>query len=438
MVHWAPSALEAGDRRTVNESEDLRRRLERLGVGLGLSGLRPRPVPEAAPAPRREAIEDWVSGRVVETASGSCFVSELRYPLAHSHGGLPLGALLEHAPRSLSSLAGEPFDGEPGFGRFAFLDTETTGLAGGTGTYAFLVGLGTFEDGEFVLRQCFMRDIPEERALLDVVREVLGRSRGLVTFNGRAFDWPLLETRFAMNRQPAPPVVPPHLDLLLPARRLWRLRLRSCALASLEANILGVVRSEADVPGWAIPGLYRDFLTYGRAEPLRRVFYHNAHDILSLATLAAHLCTVAREPLTALQHGEDLFSMARRCEAEGQLDRAIELYRQCLHCQLSPKARGEATRRLSQLHKRAGQAAEALELWHALAERGDVEACVELAKYYEHRAGDLVEAHCQAQRALRLLRQLRYPDRRLLAAVEHRIERLEGKIARQARPDGAL
>lgn len=419
----------------MDATEDLRKRLERLGVGLGLSGLRPRPAQEPAPAPRREAIEDWVSGRVVETDAGPCFVSEIRYPLAHVHGGLALGALLEHTPRGLGALAGEPCDDEVPFASFAFLDTETTGLAGGTGTYAFLVGLGTFEDGEFVLRQCFMRDIPEERAMLEVVRGVLERSRGLVTFNGRAFDWPLLETRFAMNRRPAPPVVPPHLDLLLPARRLWRLRLRSCALSSLEANVLGVVRSEADVPGWAIPGLYRDFITYGHAEPLRRVFYHNAHDILSLATLAAHLCAVAREPLAALRHGEDLFSLARGCEAEGELERAGELYRQCLRCQLSPAARREATRRLALLGKRTGQAAEALELWHALAEQGDVEACIELAKHYEHRAADLEQARRHAVRALRLLQHMRYPDRRQLAAIEHRLARLEAKMARALSTD---
>jgi uncharacterized protein YprB with RNaseH-like and TPR domain len=429
-------AYDGAGRRTVNQSDDLRKRLERLGVGLGLSGLRPRPEPAPAPPLRREAIEDWVSGRVVETASGPCFVSEVHYPLAHVHGSLALGALLEHTPRSLGTLAGEPCDDEVAFERFAFLDTETTGLAGGTGTYAFLVGLGTFEDGEFVLRQCFMRDIPEERAMLQVVHQVLGRSRGLVTFNGRGFDWPLLETRFAMNRQAAPAVVPPHLDLLMPARRVWRLRLQSCALSSLEAHVLGVVRGEADVPGWAIPGLYRDFLTYGRAEPLRRVFYHNAHDILSLATLAAHLCAIAREPLAALKHGEDLYSLARRWEAEGQFERAIELYRQCLRCQLTPQARREATRRLAQLHRRAGEEADALELWHALAERGDVEACVELAKYYEHRTGDLAQARRHALRALGLLRQMRYPDRRQLAQVEHRLERLERKLRNLAGHEG--
>ncbi len=419
----------------LSETEDLRKRLERLGVRLGVQGLRPQPagpsLPQELPAPPRDAIEDWVSGRIVETEAGPCFLSEIHYPAQHRHGELALGALLEYTPAALASLAGEIGELQADFRQFAFLDTETTGLAGGTGTYAFLVGLGTFEEGEFVVRQYFMRDIPEERAMLGLVCEVLAGQSGLVTFNGRAFDWPLLETRFAMNRQPLPHVARSHLDLLLPARRLWRLRLPSCALSALEAHILNVSRSEDDVPGWAIPGLYRDYLTWGRAEPLRRVFYHNAHDILSLATLAALLCQSMREPLQALKHGEDLFSLGRHFEALGESQVAVQLYQQCLRCNLAPKTRGAAMHRLSHIHRRAGQPQEAVILWHALAEKGDLVACVELAKYYEHRARDLAQAHSMATRALSLLRQLRYPDRRQVAEVEHRLRRLEAKAARR-------
>ena len=402
---------------------------------LGAQGLRPRPA-EPCPgrpgrAAEREPIQDWVSGRVVETELGPCFLSEIRYPLEHLHGPLPLGALLADSPLALGALGAAAGQELPGFDRLAFLDTETTGLAGGTGTYAFLVGIGAYHDGEFVVRQYFMRDIPEERAMLGLVRAALAPCRGLVTFNGRAFDWPLLEARFAMNREPPPPAGAWHLDLLLPARRLWRLRLQSCALSSLEAHVLGVSRSEEDVPGWAIPGLYRDYLAYGRAEPLRRVFYHNAHDILSLATLAAILCSSARQPLQTLQHGEDLFSLARQLEARGDLEGAVLLYEQSLRCQLPLRVRRAAMHALSRLHRRAGQCQEAVSLWQALAERGDLAACVELAKHYEHRTGELEEARQMTLQALGLLRRLCYPDRRKLAELEHRLRRLERKLARR-------
>ena len=424
----------------MSEIEDLRKRLARLGVRLGVQGLQPSSASTllpltTQPAPPRDAIEDWVPGRVVETEAGACFLSELRYPLEHLHGPIPLGALLESTPATLSGLAGE-VGGDSlrdDFRRFVFLDTETTGLAGGTGTYAFLVGLGVFEDEEFVVRQYFMRDIPEERAMLALLREAMEPHEGLVTFNGRAFDWPLLETRFAMNRQPAPQrAAARHLDLLLPARRLWRLRLSSCALSSLEEHVLNVSRGQDDVPGWAIPGLYRDYLTWGRAEPMRRVFYHNAHDILSLATLAALLCRSVREPLQALKHGEDLFGLGRHLEAQGDMEAAVRLYQHCLRCKLPPKTREAVMRRLSQIHRRYGQLQEAVTLWHALAEEGDFEACVELAKYYEHRVGNLTLAHKMARQARDLLQQFRYPDRRKLAEVERRLQRLEVKAGRRA------
>jgi uncharacterized protein len=423
----------------LNDSEELRQRLERLGVRLGFgnrpatpgpaAGTVPEP-PRPLPAPPRDRIEDWVSGHEVETAAGACFLSETRYPLLHVHGEMPLGALLEQDPAALAVLAGN-MDAPDGFSRLAFLDTETTGLAGGTGTYAFLVGLGVYEGDDFVVRQYFMRDIPEERALLGLVASLLADRTGLVTFNGRTFDWPLLETRFAMHRMPPPAVDGYHLDLLPLARRLWRQRLTSCALSSLEQNVLNVGRSEADVPGWAIPGLYLDFLTWGRAEPLRGVFYHNAHDIISLATLATLMCRAVRSPLEALQHGEDLFSLGKRYETLGDVATAVQLYEHSLRSQMPKNVRHTVLHHLGQIHKRAGRPAEAVTLWCSLAEHGDCEACIELAKHYEHREGDLAQARAMSEKALHLLRQHAHPDRTRMQEVEHRLQRLADKERRK-------
>ncbi len=425
----------------MSEADDLRERLERLGVRLGIGGLKPKvegsTLPARSAAPPRDAIEDWVSGRVVDAAGGACFLSESRYPLAHVHGQSTLGSVLEHAPSTLGVLLGQGTSPGLDFRQLAFLDTETTGLAGGTGTYAFLIGLGTFEDGGFVVRQYFMRDLPEEPAMLSLVREVLEPREGLVTFNGRAFDWPLLETRFAINRQLAPGLGANHLDLLVPARRLWRRRLESCALSSLEQHILSIQRSSDDVPGWAIPGLYRDYLVWGRAQPLRRVFYHNAHDILSLATLAAALCASVRAPLAMLQHGEDLYSLAQHFEAQGDAETARQLFHQCLRCQAAPKTRHAAMHRLSRIHRQAGEVGEALAVLHSLADMGDLEACIDLAKHYEHRERDVERARAMTLQALRLVRGSRYRDRRQVAALEHRLARLERKArARAGAEDG--
>ena len=146
------------------------------------------------------------------------------------------------------------------------MDVETTGLVGGTGTYVFLVGLGTFEDSAFHLRQFFLAGLGGERAMLAAVAEVLAGCRALVSFNGRWFDLPLLETRLTLSRLPALHQGLPHLDLLYPARRLYRRRLPSCRLVSLEEALLGLER-EDDIPGCAIPALYFDYVRRGEAGP---------------------------------------------------------------------------------------------------------------------------------------------------------------------------
>ncbi len=198
------------------------------------------------------------------------------------------------------------------FRQAAFLDTETSGLAGGAGTFAFMVGIGMFEvvgnDTIYVVRQVFMRNPAEERALLEVTASLLARCRGLVSFNGRAFDVPLLTMRYALQRQPSPLSDLPHFDLLPAARQRWRLRLPSCALSALERDILEHPRSQEDVPGWLIPSLYSDYArsaASGSPSPtaiddMTRVFYHNREDIVSMVPLAAMLCSPFEEHRTTV------------------------------------------------------------------------------------------------------------------------------------------
>ena len=167
---------------------------------------------------------------------------------------------------------------------WAFLDTETTGLAGGTGTCAFLVGVGRITPEGFRVRQFFMRDYCEEASLLDALARHLAPFRVLITYNGRTFDQPLLETRYRLNRSRPPFGKLEHLDLLYGARRLWKLRYETCRLVDLENQVLGFER-QGDVPGALIPYLYFEYLRTGRAARLLPVFHHNATDILTLACL---------------------------------------------------------------------------------------------------------------------------------------------------------
>ena len=358
---------------TADQGERLRR-LRRLGVRRGRAGLAPRSlqVGEAATLGEQDEapqpIEQLVGGQEVFTPAGPCVVAETRYPLSEARGGWPLAAVLTVSDLAVASCARDDSLAGFDFRQAAFIDTETSGLAGGAGTIAFQVGLGTFEpdaggDPSYVVRQVFMRNPAEEGALLHVVTTVLARCTGLVSFNGRAFDVPLLENRFVMQHEPSPLQGLPHLDLLPPARRRWRQRLPSCALGALEQDVLNFRRSEDDVPGWLIPTLYQQYTRGGDSAPMARVFYHNRQDIVSMVPLAAILCVPFENrgqdlDSQMVSHPLDLLSLGRCYEELGWLDVSESSDRQALAAALEPAARAQAPHRSGWLRKRQERRAE--------------------------------------------------------------------------------
>jgi tetratricopeptide (TPR) repeat protein len=287
------------------------------------------------------------------------------------------------------------------------------------------------------VRQFFLRDPGEEGEFLATLDAFLRRFSVLVTFNGKSFDWPLLENRFIGHRQfRRPPLVdPPHIDLLHPARRLWRRRLQSCALSSLESAILQVERTEEDVPGWMIPSLYFAYLRSGDATALRRVFYHNLYDILSLAILAIHLDHVLADPMAgAVRDAPDFVCLARQYDLAGDTDRAIACLEAALQHEPGPEDRREALTRLAAIHKRERRWDVALALWDRLLEEGTeaaLFALVERAKYYEHVERDYLEALDEVQRALQLA-ELAGPSVQVdIGDLEHRRGRLLNRVYRE-------
>src|SRR5512136_18169 len=338
-------------------------KLKSLGVQLGARDLPP-------PRPRNPyGIEQVVPGRFRETPYGVAFVVERLYPPEYLHGaaGLRPTASL----RAVAAWAGDGRIADLDSGAFAFLDTETTGLAGGTGTYTFLVGVGRFMAEGFHLAQFFMRDPAEEPAQLAALTEFCQPCGGLVTFNGKAFDAPLLNARYVTNGETFPLGSAAHLDLLPLARRLWRDRLPSRALGYLEMAILGVARTGEDVPGWLIPSLYFDYLRSGDARPLKSVFYHNALDVLSLAALLSHVAQLLDDPLhAAVEHGLDLIALGKLFEEMEQVEIAVQLYERGLERELSEEAHWEAIQRLSFVHKRHDNLAAAVERWQQAADGG--------------------------------------------------------------------
>jgi len=404
-------------------------KLKALGAQIGAQDL---------PAPRRREsfpVERVLPGSFRETAHGEVFLVEKWYPLDHRHGQATLG--LSSPLHTIARWAGDPRLPETDRQRFAFVDTETTGLSGGTGTYAFLVGVGRYDGAAFHLTQFFMRDPGEEPALLDALYELLEPCTVLVTYNGKAFDMPLLKSRFVATRYlPGGDVLPwetaTHLDLLPLSRRLWRARLPGCALGQIETYILGLSRTGEDVPGWLVPGLYFDFLRTGDARPLRNIFYHNAVDILSLAALLSHVARLLDDPAAGLvRHGVDLVAMGKLFEHVGDVDTAMRLYDRALSDNPTGQPYDEAVRRLSFAHKRRGNLEEATALWRTATQAGQLYAYIELAKFYEHRRRDYAEATRWTEGAVALVQHAELPRHarsRTVAELTHRLKRLQRKM----------
>jgi len=403
-------------------------RLKALGVQVGAQNLTPRQA--AFPYP----IEKVVGGETVTTHFGQTYQVEERYPAHHRHGSLEL---LTQAPLDpLAAWTGDERLRHLDPRLVAFIDVETTGLSGGTGTYAFMIGVGRFIGDEFQTLQLFMRDPAEEPAQLAALEEYLAPYQALVTFNGKTFDLPLLRTRFLTHGLKPSFSDLSQIDLLHIARRLWRDRLPSRTLGNLEYQILGARRSEQDVPGWMIPSLYFEYLRSGDARPLRSVFYHNKIDVVSMAALLNCISSLLADPSGAtLPDQSDLLAIAKFYESLGDPDSAAALYGECLRRELSEAQQVEAMLRLAQIHKRAGNDFAAIPLWKQAAFHWNLEAHLELAKAYEHRQRDARAALEWTQAAIQLIAHSQaqpFEKRARLAELEHRRARLERKLAGRA------
>ena len=401
-----------------------------LSDKLKMLGVRQGPANLAPPKPKSPyGIDSVVAGAFLPTRRGEVFVVDQSYPQDYRHG---LSPIVGAQPFSLiSRWANDPRLTDIPLSGFAFLDTETSGLAGGTGTYAFMVGIGRFVDHQFVLRQFFMRDPAEEAAMLEAIAQFLAPAQALVTFNGKAFDAPLLSTRCHLHHIPVPYDGYAHLDLLPLSRRLWRDRLESRALKYLEQHILGLTRSVEEVQGYEIPWLYFDYLRSGDARPLAGVFYHNAMDVVAMAALLAYVNDVMEDPYGGhVEHGLDFVALGKLFEDLGRWEEAARLFEQGLELNLTEADFGLAVKRLSSLQKRRGDFSEALRLWEQAAANGHIYAHIEMAKYYEHKCRDVKTALQWTRSALEHAEYDELPAyirKHWLDEIHHRLRRLERK-----------
>lgn len=403
----------------------LSERLKSLGVKVGAQDL-PSPQPS-----KTYPVEEIVAGRFINVGNGRTYLIEQDFPVGYIHG--QVGLRITTRPVTIAEWAGVMEIADQNPEDLVFLDTETSGLAGGTGTFAFLVGVGRYTPDGFHLAQFFMRDPFEEPALLLALEEFIAPCRTIVSFNGKAFDIPLLDTRYTLQGWKSPFRDFSHIDLLHLARRLWRDRLPSRTLANLEVQILHAGRTDEEIPGWMIPQIYFDYLRDGDARPLQRVFYHNAMDVVSLAALLTHTSALLEDPFShPTAELIDLVAIARLLEDLGHVDSAAQLYSLCLSSELPEDIHTDTLMRLALLHKHNNNYSAAIPLWEQAASRQRIHAHEELAKYYEHHAFDLDLALKWTLEALDILDTIDLPAAEMLwlkAEFQHRLLRLQKKLS---------
>ncbi len=427
-----------------------------------------------------------LGGRVVQTTFGQCLVIDRRYEADRFHGTVRVGdcdvedcaalgvldpSLLPEPSRGQTPVGGlrtfrgqtpvgglrtfrgqTPDGGLRTFPRTVFIDLETTGLSGGAGTLAFLVGCGYFDLGAFQVRQFLLTSHAAERALLTAVAEFFEGADLIVTYNGKTFDVPVMETRWMFHRLRLPLSDVPHFDMLHPARRLWKSRAGAggdieesgCRLSTLEQTLFGV-RRVGDVPGFEIPGRFFSFLRSGDPRPLEPVLEHNRLDLVSLAAVMARGVALARGGHPSCRDAAEALALGRVYERAGALDRAEGCYA-CAVASPAPEVKGEALYCLGLRHRRERRFADAASSWREILQLTESHAVRRLARladlrqlatealaiHHEHRERDLDEARALALFALQEAAGPRADGMR------HRLARIDRKISEKVDRTGPL
>ena len=390
-------------------------------------------------------IDKVVPGEVITSGASPFYLVRSETPLCASHGNTVLEAVRGVIPEHLSVAACDVDLDEWNADTAVFLDVETTGLAGGTGTVAFLVGLGYIEGDLFRVDQCFMRDFDEEPGMLEYVRDVLARAETLVSYNGKSFDVPLLRTRFIQNRLRVALERAAHVDLLHASRRIWKMRLADCSLGNVERQVLGVAR-HGDIPSEEIPQIWLDYARTRDARKLDRVFYHHRMDIVSLMALVVHVAkSVGVAQDTGLEHEEDQLSLVRLLFRQRAYPRVVEMGKRLLQSEPDREIRCACMELMGLALKRMGDWESAEEVWRGVLRwaADPLLAYHELAKVYEHRLRNLSEAERICEQALQYLDTriaLRGDglDEGFREAFEFRLQRIRRKRQRYGAGDDTL
>lgn len=342
---------------------------------------------------------------------------------------------------ALTLISGEEWWNPSDISKIIFFDLETTGLAGGAGTWPFLCGIGWYEENSFVVEQYFMEDYPYEGIMLRGLTEKMKKAEALVTFNGKTFDVPLLKTRLIFNRMRLNLEIP-HIDLLHPSRRLWRGVFPDCSLGSIEENFFGLKRAR-DIDSSLIPMIYFNYVRGRRREMMLPVFDHNVQDVATLGSLLLFFCRAINSPMTSLlKSPKAFFGLGRWLLKLGRREQATECFDHALNAAREPELRERLLWHTGMMHKKMESWESALEAWERLMKESmqrRIDAAVEIAKYYEHRvkqpdrAREIIIMAVHGDKISEELREyLEGPscagESRLTPGLEKRLRRLEKKI----------
>ncbi|MFQ5740645.1 MAG: ribonuclease H-like domain-containing protein [Acidobacteriota bacterium] len=373
--------------------------------------------------PKSPSLDHLLGGTWKNRPGGRLLSVERTFPLDYTHGTLPLGEIYSVPSAWIQLLAGSGDFSNFQPQRTLFLDTETTGLAGGAGTCVFLVGLGFFHRSQFRIRQLFLPDYGCEKAFLEELSDLIQRGdrfRYLVSFNGKSYDLNLLQNRFVMQRLEPPFQSFSHLDLLHPSRLLWRSRFRDCALQTLERQLLRLDRS-GDIPSALIPGIYFNYLHSGQFHSFSRVFQHNRMDLLTLVSLVVLASRLIEEPDSAFH--VDALSAAHLHQLRGNFQKAAQLLEAAWgKMTIQSEEWQQVSLRLALLNKKLGRTDQALRLFQQLMTslpEPPLTVFQEAAKILEHERRHFEAALAVVDRGLAL-----YPS----PDLRHRRFRLECRL----------
>jgi len=401
-------------------------KLKELGVQVGASNI-------SAPPQEgiRQRLIDVFDGAWEETRRGECFV--VRKSISSSSIGpnskKPLSPDLEIFSKlpGLKGIANVPAD------RILFIDTETTGLSGGAGTYVFLIGAAKIIEGKIELAQFFLQDPAKEPAQLSALEQFSSSTELIVSYNGKSFDLPRIKTRFKYHGWQMPFSDVLHFDLLHIVRRLWKRHLPGCTLGDLEHHILGLERSSLDIPGWQVSEKFFEYLQTGNPDPLKGVFYHNEIDVVSLISLLRYIADRLSNPLSSrFKDQHDLISIGEYLIPFDEIQ-AVKVLKKALKItSLDQSYKISGLQNLARIHKRAGDYRHAIPLWKECANLGDPFSQIELAMYFEHKDANFEEAIHWTLSALEIYNS---ETGNLLAsskeAAEYRLARLIRKSEKQ-------